>query len=93
VAEDKIVAAIENGFRSGRFKAPRRAGIVYMLSDYNYLFDDKSQKIVHASPHLMFYAPGLEEKDVGTGPGAPFLTHPGEPDNLMIVVPRTAHTH
>lgn len=93
VSEEKIVAAIEDGYRSGKFKAPRRAGIIYMLSDYNYIFDDTSKKVVHVSPHLMFYAPGLREEDVGSGAGAPVLTHPGEPDNLMIVVPRPAHTH
>lgn len=93
VAEDKIVSAIEDGYRSGRFKAPRRAGIIYMLSDYNYIFDERSQKVVHVSPHLMFYAPGLKEEDIGSGAGAPILTNPGAPDNLMIVVPRPAHAH
>ncbi|HJT18395.1 MAG TPA: hypothetical protein VJ853_13440 [Thermoanaerobaculia bacterium] len=93
VPEKKIDAAIEEGYRSGQFKAPRRPGIIYMLSDYNYIFDDSSRKVVHVSPHLMFYAPGLRESDVGSGAGAPFLTHPGAPDNLMIVVPRPAHTH
>jgi hypothetical protein len=93
VAEKKITAEIEEGYRSGRFLAPRRPGLIYMLSDYNIIFDDKSQKLVHASPHLMFYAPGLEEKDTGSGPGAPILTDPGKPYNLMIVVPRSTHTH
>ena len=93
VAEDKIVADIEDGYRSGRFQAPRRPGLIYMLSDYNIIFDDESQKVVHVSPHLMFYAPGLEAKDTGSGPGAPILTHPGRPDNLMIVVPRAVHEH
>jgi hypothetical protein len=93
VAEEKIVAAIEDGYRSGRFKAPRRAGIIYMMSPYNYIFDESSKKVVHASPHLMFYAPGLQAKDIGSGAGAPFLSHPGAPDNLMIVVPGPAHAH
>jgi hypothetical protein len=93
VAEEKIKADIEDGYRSGRFLAPRRPGLIYMLSDYNIIFEDKSQKLMHVSPHLMFYAPGLEEKDTGSGPGAPILTDPGKPYNLMIVVPRSAHTH
>ena len=42
-----------------------------MLSVYNYIFDESSRKVVHISPHLMFYAPGLQEKDVGSGAGAP----------------------
>jgi hypothetical protein len=93
VAEENITEAIRLGYRSGRFHAPRRAGIVYMMSDYNVVFDEDAQKLVHVSPHLMFYAPGLTKKDVGSGDGAPFLTHPGAPDNLMIVVPRAAHAH
>jgi hypothetical protein len=64
-----------------------------MMSDYNYVFDEQSQKVIHISPHLMFYGPGLTAKDVGSGDGAPFLTDPGKPDNLMIVVPRTSHAH
>jgi hypothetical protein len=93
VPEEKIAAAVLAGYASGRFLAPRRAGIIYMLSPYNHIFDEKAQKLFHASPHLMFYGPGLEEKDVGSGEGAPILTHPGAPDNLMIVVPRAAHEH
>jgi hypothetical protein len=93
VSEDKIVAEIEDGYRKGRFIAPRRPGLIYMLSDYNIIFEDRSKKLMHVSPHLMFYAPGLEEKDTGSGPGAPILTDPGKPYNLMIVVPGSAHTH
>jgi hypothetical protein len=93
VGEKQINAALKAGYESGRFKAPRRPGLIYMLSQYNYLFDDKSQQMIHAAPHLMFYGPGLEAKDVGDGPGAPILTDPGKPDNLMIVMPRAAHKH
>jgi hypothetical protein len=37
----------------------------------------------------MFYAPNLTAKDVGSGPGAPYLVRPGHPDALMIVVPKS----
>jgi hypothetical protein len=39
----------------------------------------------------MFYAPYATEKEVGSGPGAPYLDHPGKPDALMIVVPASNH--
>jgi len=41
----------------------------------------------------MFYAPYATEKDIGAPPfslSLPFLVHPGQPDALIIVVPRQA---
>ena len=46
IGEEKISAAIEEGYRTGRFKAPRRAGIIYMMSDYNYVFTPDNLMIV-----------------------------------------------
>jgi hypothetical protein len=88
--EASIEAALAEGYASGRFLAPRKAGIVYMLSDFNYVFDPGAQQVIHFPGHLMFYAPYATAKEVGEGPGAPYLTHPGHPDNLMVVVPARA---
>jgi len=85
--EARIEAEVEDGYRSGRFVAPRRPGLVYMLSDSNYVFDPESRQVIHFPGHLMFYAPFLTPKDIGSGPGAPYLVNPGRPDALMIVVP------
>jgi len=93
VREPEIATAVADGYRKGTFVAPRRPGIVYMLSDYNYLLDPETHEIVHFPGHLMFYAPYLTTKDIGTGPGAPYLTNPGHPDNLLVVVPATSHPH
>src|ERR1700737_2934805 len=57
VAEEKIHAAVDAGYQSGRFQAPRRPGIVYMMSDYNYVFDPDARQGIHFPGHLMFYAP------------------------------------
>ena len=91
VHEAEIAAAVDDGYRKGTFVAPSRPGIVYMLSDYNYLTDPDTHEIVHFPGHLMFYAPNLTAKEIGSGPGAPFQTHPGRPDNLLVVVPATSH--
>jgi len=40
----------------------------------------------------MFYAPYATQKDVGSGPGAPYIVAPGTPHALMVVVPAPA-TH
>jgi hypothetical protein len=93
IPESEIAAAITEGYRKGMFVAPSRPGIVYMLSDYNYLPDPNTHEIVHFPGHLMFYAPNLTAKDIGDGAGAPFLTHPGHPDNLLVVVPASSHPH
>jgi hypothetical protein len=92
-AEPAIAAAVEARYRSGAFVAPNRAGIVYMLSANNYVVDPDSGQIIHFPGHLMFYAPNLTAADVGEGPGAPLLTNPGHPDNLMVVVPAASHPH
>jgi hypothetical protein len=95
IKEEEIGRAVALHYKQGRFLAPRRPGIVYMLSDCNYVFDPDDKKIIHFPGHLMFYAPYLTAKEVGEGPGTPYLTHPGEPDNLMVVVPgnKTSHSN
>jgi hypothetical protein len=93
VGEPELAAAVANGYQKGTFLAPSRPGIVYMLSEYNYLPDPDTKQVVHFPGHLMFYAPNLTAKDIGEGPGAPLETNPGKPDNLMVVVPAASHPH
>lgn len=83
----EIRKEIEAGFKSGRFKAPRKPGIVYMLSPHNRVYDPEAKQVISFPGHLMFYAPYATAKDVGSGPGAPYLVNPGQPGTLMIVVP------
>ncbi|HXB53785.1 MAG TPA: hypothetical protein VN461_03315 [Vicinamibacteria bacterium] len=86
--ESEIQKAVDAGYKAGRFKAPTKPGIVYMLSPYNHLWDPDGGKIVDFPGHLMFYAPYATPRDVGNGPGAPFLVNPGTAQTLMVVVPR-----
>ena len=90
-SEEQIMAAIEEGYKSGKFKAPRKTGIVYMMSEHNHVLRPDTHQIIHFSPHLMFYAPYMTEADLGSPPSArnmPFIVHEGQPDALIIVVPR-----
>ena len=87
LAEDRITALVDAGYREGRFKAPAKPGLVYMLSAHNYVFDPERRAVIRFPGHLMFYAPYATQKDVGSGPGAPYLVAPGTPHALMIVVP------
>ncbi|MBV9608847.1 MAG: hypothetical protein JO187_04760, partial [Acidobacteria bacterium] len=54
-SEDDIRAEINAGYKSGRFRAPQKPGIVYMMSDSVYMFINN--RMVHGPAHLMFYAP------------------------------------
>lgn len=93
-ADDATVdRELEEAYRAGRFLAPRKAGIVYMLSPYNYVFDPERRQVIHFPGHLMFYAPYATEKEVGRGRGAPYIVAPGTPHALMIVVPAGMTDH
>jgi len=88
--EDQIRTEIDDGYKSGKFLAPRKPGIVYMLSDSIYLFIASNNQLVHAPPHVMFYAPYATEKDLGSPPAAinmPRLIRAGQPDAVIIVFP------
>jgi hypothetical protein len=89
-SEEEIKAAIEEGYKSGKFRAPQKPGIVYMMSDAGYIFVAEMNKMVHLPAHLMFYAPYATEKDIGSPPAAanmPRLIRAGQPDAVMIVIP------
>ena len=89
--ETQIQAEIAAGYKSGRFRAPAKPGIVYMMSDNAFL--RVNDQMVHVPPHFMFYAPYATEKDLGSPPAAanmPRLIRPGQPDAYIIVIPGPA---
>ena len=89
-SEEQIKAEIDAGYKSGKFKAPDKPGIVYMMSDRGYLLDPGTNQLVRIPPHLMFYAPFATDKDIGSPPAArnmPRVIRPGQPDAYIIVVP------
>jgi hypothetical protein len=89
-SEDQIKREIDDGYKAGKFLAPRKPGIVYMLSDSIYLYIASNNQLVHAPPHLMFYAPYATEKDLGSpspGINMPRLIRAGQPDAVIIVFP------
>jgi hypothetical protein len=89
VPEETITGQVEAGYRSGKFAAPRKPGIVYMLSPQIYLWIAEPGKMVHAPAHLMFYAPYATEKDLGSPPrgGMPHVIREGKPDAYIVVIP------
>ena len=93
-SEEQINAAIAEGYKDGKFQAPRKPGIVYMMSDQIFLLI--GDKLIHAPPHLMFYAPYATEKDIGSPPATPGMPHvirEGQPDAYIVVAPVTHPAH
>jgi hypothetical protein len=91
-SEEQIKTEIEQGYKSGKFKAPGKPGIVYMMSDSVFILVSGNQ-IVHVPPHLKFYAPYATDKDIGSPPPAvnmPHLIRAGQPDAYIIVIPGSA---
>jgi hypothetical protein len=89
-SEEQINKEIDEGYKAGKFQAPKKAGIVYMMSDHAYLLDPDTKQVIHIPPHLMFYAPYATEKDIGSPPPKPEmprLIRAGQPDAYIIVVP------
>lgn len=89
IPEEEIARRIAAGYKAGRFNAPRKPGLVYMLSAQNKLYDPFVKKIIAGPPHLMFYAPYATQKDLGVfvGMHVPFVLGEGQPDTYIIVVP------
>lgn len=92
--EEEIDAAIAEGFASGRFRAPSRAGVSYMLSSSNYVFNGRA--VIHYHPHIMVYAPYLTNADIGADgkdPFMPWVLGEGTPHAYIIVVPNQGEVH
>ena len=86
-SEAEINADVANGYKQGRYKAPSKPGVLYMLSSDNRLGPTPDGGTTHVPPHFMFYAPYMTAKDLGYASAAPFLVEPGEPDAMVVVFP------
>jgi hypothetical protein len=89
IPEEEIERRINERYKAGIFKAPSKPGLVYMLSPHNRVYNDRTQRIIHVPPHLMFYAPYATQKDFGefVGPHVPYVVLEGRPDAYIIVAP------
>jgi hypothetical protein len=95
-SEEEINATIQAGYKSGKFHAPRKPGIVHMLSTLGYLYIAQNNQLIHLPPHLMFYAPYATDKDIGSPPSSgamPRVLRPGQPDAYIIVFAATHDAH
>ncbi len=85
----EIRVEIAEGFRTGKYIAPRRPGVAYMLSGDIQSFNPSTGKTESFPPHVMFYAPNLTNEDIGSEgnfePGLPSIGYQG-PHGYMIVL-------
>jgi hypothetical protein len=77
---------VADGFKSGHYQAPARAGISYMLSPLRYRIDE-SGKVTRTAPlpHVMFYGPNLTDADIGGARGTPVFMNKVGADGMIIV--------
>jgi hypothetical protein len=75
-------------FSDGRYHAPARAGVSYMLSPVmrTYIGPSSHEPTTMAAPHYMFYAPNVTDADIGGRPGGdgPFMLSTG-PHGLIFL--------
>lgn len=86
---ETILAEREAGLQSGRYKPASGPGIVYMISDFNYIRSPRGD-VVKVAPHVMFHAPNLSHADIGSDPatalqnrGLPIIASEG-PHGFMV---------
>ncbi len=96
----EVSKILKDEYATGKLLAPRRPGVVYMLSpeffNHNPKTGEKKQVFV---PHVMFLAPYLKSSDIGALPEHTnshsniFILGEGTPGAYIIVVPKDDGTH
>jgi hypothetical protein len=93
-SESEIQRAVAEGYKTGKFSAPRKPGLAYMMSKENHLHDSSTGGTFHYPPHVMIYAPYFKNSDIGAtskdrgSETRPWILNEGKPDAFIIVVPR-----
>jgi len=82
----EIARKIAEGFKEGRYRAPARSGVAYMLSPMRYRIDEKGQvSRTPSNPHVMIYAPYLTDADIGGLRGSYAFINKVGPDGMIIL--------
>ncbi len=88
----EVEQAVSAGFASGRFHAPTRPALVYMLSSAQNLTNPSGKAIGRWMPHVMVFYPNLRGADLGLVDSPdmdiPSLVESGSPMSALVVVAR-----
>lgn len=69
MSAEAVKSEIEGRYRSKNYSAPDRAGLSYMIAPVFRALGPPDMKMhTMAMPHLMFYAPGVTNEDIGARP-------------------------
>ncbi len=85
VAPAEALKRFEAMAEAGTMRPPARAGINYMMSAYNVIWNDRQQQFMRVGPHVMYYAPNVTNEDIGgsmqvamqENRGTPMVLQPG----------------
>jgi hypothetical protein len=85
-----VAKEVTGRFKTGKYKAPARAGVSYMVAPLMRTHPDpdpaKKAIVTMPMPHIMYYAPGLTNEVIGAQPPPspyPFVFEPG-PHGYLI---------
>jgi hypothetical protein len=97
---DEIQADFKQRSDKGEFKPAPRAGVSYMMSDYNYTYVAPAERVMKIPPHVMFYAPYLTNSDIGgsfqsmvENAGTPFLFNSGIHGYMIVYTEHKADSN
>lgn len=86
---DMVKAHIADGFKSGRFHAPKRPALIFMMSSAQNLADSKGNAVGKVIPHVMVFYPHMQNADYGLVPSQdhnmPGVIEAGTPMSALIV--------
>jgi len=91
---DALKAEIEKRYRNKTYKAPERAGMSYMVAPVMRTLGPPDLKVhTMPMPHLMFYAPGITNEDIGAVPDLavpstlayPFIDRQGNAEQSYMI--------
>ena len=86
---DSVKQQIADGFKSGRFHAPKRPSLIFMMSSAQNLADAHGNPVGKVIPHVMVFYPNMRNADYGLvaseDPNMPGVIEAGSPTSALIV--------
>lgn len=83
----EVQQKLAEGFLTGKYRAPGRTVVSYMLSCENWV-PVSATRVIPYPPHVMFYIPNITNEAIGSNsqdPWMPFVVDEGSPHAIVIV--------
>ena len=89
-----LKAEVENRYKNKTYKVPEKVGLSYMVAPVMRTVGPPDMKVhTMAMPHLMFYAPGITNEDIGAAPNLsdhssllyPFIDKQGNAEQSYMI--------